>query len=196
MAQTTGTLVSKVSSTVSNPTVNYSATYTATRETTSTAAVSVALTFSAWLNSIASTLGTGIKLTVYARMNGGAWSSTVIKATSVSWSGTTKHTANITLTGNVTSNKTKIDFYVTRSGSSYSGAAGKLGSASSPKSYTATIPTYGGGGGGNAPDNKDDKYICVKINGTWEQAIPYVKVNGTWKKAVPYIKISGTWKLT
>lgn len=46
------------------------------------------------------------------------------------------------------------------------------------------------------PDNKDDKYICVKINSTWKQAIPYVKVNGTWKKAVPYIKISGTWKLT
>lgn len=139
-----GVLFSDMKSTVGSPTVHYSASYEVSDS-------SLVLTFSAWLNSITSTLGTGIKLTVYARMNGGAWSSTVIKATSVSWSGTTKHTANITLTGTVTSNKTKIDFYVTRSGSSYSGTAGKLGSASNPKSYTATIPTYGGGGGGNAP---------------------------------------------
>lgn len=193
MAQTTGTLVSKVSSTVSNPTVNYSATYTATRETTSTAAVSVALTFSAWLNSSASKLGTGTKLTIYVRVNGGAWSSTVIKAASASWSGTTKHTANLTLTGSAPASTAKIEFYVSRTGSTYGGSAGKLGSASSPKSYTATIPTYGGNGGGDATD---DKYICVKINGAWKKAIPYMKVNGTWKKAVPYIKVSGTWKST
>lgn len=259
MAQTTGTLVSKVSSTVSSPTVNYSATYTAARETTSTAAVSVALTFSAWLNSSASKLGTGTKLTIYARMNGGAWSSTVIKTTSASWSGTTHHTANITLTGNVTSNKTKIDFYVTRSGSTYSGSAGNLGSASSPKSYTANLPTYGVTYGvtysvsGTVPTGytaptdstaymagdtvtvkpvpsvdgysfngwllngskvtsftisgnttltgvwsqvATDKYVNVKANGTWKQAIPYVKVNGTWKKAVPYIRVNGTWEST
>lgn len=190
MATTTGTLTSKASSTVSSPTVNYSATYTATRETTSTAAVSVALTFSAWLNSSASKLGTGTKLTIYARVNGGAWSSTVIKAASASWSGTTHHTANITLTGNVTSNKTKIDFYVTRSGSTYSGSAGNLGSASSPKSYTANLPEYG------SQPVVTDKYVNVKVNGVWKRAIPYVKVNGTWKKAVPYIRVNGTWKST
>ena len=259
MAQTTGTLVSKVSSTVSSPTVNYSATYTATRSNNSTAAVSIAFTFSAWLNSSTSTLGTGIKLTVYARMNGGAWSSTVIKTTSASWHGTAQHTANITLTGNVTSNKTKIDFYVTRSGSSYSGTAGKLGSASSPKSYMANLPTYGSvysvlySVSGTVPTGyavptdstgylsgdtvtvkpvpvadgysfngwllngskvtsftisgnttltgvwsqvETDKYVNVKVNDTWKQAIPYVKVNDTWKKAAPYIKVSGTWKST
>lgn len=260
MAQTTGTLVSKVSSTVSSPTVNYSATYTATRETTSSAAVSIALTFSAWLNSSASTLGAGIKLTVYARMNGGAWSSTVIKTTSASWRGTAQHTANITLTGNVTSNKTKIDFYVTRSGSSYSGTAGNLGSSSNPKSYTATLPTYSAAtysvtysvsgdvpAGYSVPIDSTayasgatvtakavpsisgyafngwllngekktsftisanttltgvwtrlitDKYVYVKVNGTWKRAIAYVKSSGAWKKTEPYIKINSTWKHT
>lgn len=188
MAQTTGTL-DKVSSTVSSPTVNYSATYTATRSNNSTTAVSVALTFSAWLNS-GGFLGTGHKLTIYVRLNGGTWQHVVIKSNDASWRTTTKHTANVTLTGNIAKNSTKIDFYVTRAGSRENGSAGKLGSASSPKSYTANLPTYGGG------DATDDKYICVKINGAWKKAIPYVKVNGTWKKAVPYIKVSGTWKLT
>lgn len=142
MATTSGTLVSKVSSTASTPTVNYSATYTATRSSATAKSVSVAVKFSAWLNSSASSLGTGAKLTVYARLKGGSWSSVVIKNTSASWSGTTKHTANIALTGNVTSASTKVEFYVTRSGSTYSGTAGNLGSSSSPKSYTATLPTY------------------------------------------------------
>ena len=188
MAQTTGTL-DKVSSTVSSPTVNYSATYTATRSNNSTTAVSVALTFSAWLNS-GGFLGTGHKLTIYVRLNGGTWQHVVIKPKESSWRTTTKHTADVTLTGNSAKNSAKIDFYVTRTGSTESGSAGKLGSASSPKSYTANLPTYGGG---NATD---DKYIYVKINGAWKKAIPYVKVNGTWKKAVPYVKINGTWKST
>lgn len=259
MAQIKDDLVEKVSSTVSSPTVNYSATYTATRETTSTTLVTIELEFEAWLNSSASKLGTGTKLTIYARMNGGAWSSTVIKTTSASWSGTTPHEADITLTGNVTSNKTKIDFYVTRSGSTYSGSAGNLGSASNPKSYTANLPTYGMTYGvtysvsGTVPTGytaptdsaaymagdtvtvkpvpsvdgysfngwllngskvtsftisgnttligvwsqaATDKYVNVKVNGTWKQAIPYVKVNGAWKKAAPYIRVNGTWKST
>ena len=259
MARTTGTLVDRVSSTVSSTTVNYSATYTATRGTTSTAAVSVALTFSAWLNSSGSWLGTGHALKIYVRMNGGTWQNVQIKSKDASWRGTTKHTASVTLTGNVKSNKTTIDFYVTREGSTESGSAGKLGSASSPKSYTANLPTYGMTYGvtysvsgtvptgytaptdgtaymaGNTVTVKPapsvdgysfngwllngskvisftisgnttltgvwsqvatDKYVNVKVNGTWKQAIPYVKVNGAWKKAVPYIRVNGTWKST
>lgn len=195
MAQTTGTL-DKVSSTVSSPTVNYSATYTATRSNNSTTAVSVALTFSAWLNS-GGFLGTGHKLTIYVRLNGGAWNPVVIKSNDASWRTTTKHTANVTLTGNIAKNSTKIDFYVTRAGSRENGSAGKLGSASKPKSYTATLPTYKDDGGDTpTPTPATDKYIYIRVNGTWKKAIPYVKVNGTWKKAVPYIKVSGTWKLT
>lgn len=195
MAQTTGTL-DKVSSTVSSPTVNYSATYIATRATASTAAVSVALTFSTWLNS-GGFLGTGHALKIYVRMNGGAWQNVQIKSRDASWRGTTKHTASVTLTGNVKSNETKIDFYVTREGSTESGSAGKLGSASKPKSYTATLPTYKDDGGDTpTPTPATDKYIYIRVNGAWKQAIPYVKVNGTWKKAVPYIRINGTWKST
>lgn len=187
MATTTGTLTSKVSSTVSSPTVNYSATYTATRASTSTAAVSVDLTFSAWLGSSGSKLGTGIKLTVFARLNGGAWKSVVIKNTSASWSGTTKHTANLTLTGSAPANTAKIEFYVSRTGSTYSGSAGTLGSSSKPKSYTATMPTYGESESGD---------IYIKIGGTWKTATPYVKVGGVWKKATPYVKVGGVWKST
>ena len=128
-----GVLTNKVTSTVSSPTVNYSAKYTATK---SSSALSVKLTFAAWLNSSGSTLGTGIKLTVYARLNGGSWQSVVIKNTSTSWSGTSEHTASLTLSANTAASTATVEFYVTRSGSTFNGTAGNLGSSSSPKSYT------------------------------------------------------------
>ena len=71
MATTSGTLVTKVSSTASSPTVNYSATYKATRTNSTTKSVSVKVDFSAWLNSSGSLLGAGAKLTIYARLKGG-----------------------------------------------------------------------------------------------------------------------------
>ena len=128
-----GTLVSKVSSTVARPTVNFSATYAAARNGT---ALTVNLTFSAWLNSSASSLGTGVKLTVYARVKGSSsWSSAVIKNTSASWSGTTRHSVSLSLSGTISGSSATVEFYVTRSGSTYGGTAGTLGSASKPKSY-------------------------------------------------------------
>ena len=191
MATANGTLVGKVSSTVSSPTVNYSASYSATRADSSDDSVSVTITFSAWLNSSVSKLGTGTKLTIYTRMNGGPWNSVVMKSASASWSGTSMHSASIQLSGNVLSGSTKIDFYVTRSGSTYSGNAGNLGNASNPKSYTATMPAYGGIDPADA-----DKYVHIKAGGQWKQAVPYVKVSGTWKKTIPYMKASGIWKST
>ena len=132
-----GTLVSKVSSTVARPTVNFSAAYAATKDGT---ALTVNLTFAAWLNSSASSLGTGVKLTVYARVKGSSsWSSAVIKNTSASWSGTTRHSANLSLSGTISGSGATVEFYVTRSGSTYGGTAGTLGSAGSPKSYTFSI---------------------------------------------------------
>lgn len=198
MATTTGTLTSKVSSTVSSPTVNYSATYTATRASTSTAAVSVDLTFSAWLGSSGSKLGTGIKLTVFARLNGGAWKSVVIKNTSASWSGTTKHTANLTLTGSAPANTAKIEFYVSRTGSTYSGSAGILGSAANPLRYTVSLPAYTPGKVVTPTPSTVDAahYACVNIGGAWKKAIPYVRIAGTWKQAVPYVRVNGVWKST
>lgn len=192
------TLISKISSTAGSPTVNYSATYTATRATSTTANVSVTLSFKGWLNSSASNLGNGIKLTVYARMNGGAWSSAVLKTTSQAWSGTTQHTANnIVLSGSATSNKAKIEFYVTRSGSTYGGSAGNLGSASKPKSYTATLPAYDDGGDDTPTPEpvSTDKYIYFKIGGVWKKSIAYIK-NSTWKKSAANIKTGGVWKST
>lgn len=195
------TLFSKISSTVGSPTVNYSATYTAARATSTTANVSVTLSFKGWLNSSASSLGNGIKLTVYARMNGGAWSSSVLKTTSQTWSGTTQHTANnIVLSGSTTSSKTKIDFYVTRSGSTYSGSAGNLGSASKPKSYTATLPAYDDGGGGDDTPTPEpvstDKYVYFKIGGVWKKAFQRFKISGVWNNVEPETKVSNMWKHT
>ena len=128
-----GTLTSKVSSTVSSPTVHYSASYSATKNGT---ALSVDLSFDAWLNSSGSTLGTGIKLTIYARLNNGSWKSVVVKENSNSWSGTFHRKATLTLTATSDSNSETVDFYVTRSGSNYNGTAGTLGSQSNPKRYT------------------------------------------------------------
>ena len=40
----------------------------------------------------------------------------------------------------------------------------------------------------------NQKYIKVRVNGTWKDAVPYVRVNGQWKEAKPYIRVNGTWK--
>ena len=126
-----GALFTNVKSTVSSPTICYSADYVITRSGTS---ASVALTFRGWLNSSSSHLGSGIKLTVFARMNGSAWVSAVIKQGNSTWSGTAKHAALLNLSGSA-SGRVKIEFYVTRCGSSYGGSAGNLGSAAKPKTY-------------------------------------------------------------
>lgn len=122
-----GVLFSDLKSTVSSPTVHYSCEYEVTNS-------GVTLSLKGWQNSSASSLGNGIKLTVFARMNGGAWASTVIKAANTAWSGTGKHSASLSVSGKA-SGKTKIELYVTRSGSSYSGSAGSIGSAKKPKIF-------------------------------------------------------------
>ncbi len=132
-----GTLVSRVSSTVARPTVNYAATYAASRSGT---ALTMNLTLAAWLNSSASSLGSGVKLTVYARVRGSAaWSTAVIKSASAVWRGVTRHSVSLNLSGTVSGTAATVEFYVTRSGSTYGGSAGTLGSASKPKSYTFNI---------------------------------------------------------
>lgn len=122
-----GVLFSDMKSTVSSPTVHYSASYEVSDS-------SLVLTFKGWLNSSASSLGSGIKLTVFARLNGGSWKNSVIKSGSAVWSGTTKHSASLTL-GGVKNGRNKLEFYITRAGSSYSGSAGSIGKASDPKTY-------------------------------------------------------------
>lgn len=134
-SSSSGILVEKVSSTVSSPSVHYSARYEASKNGSN---LSVKLTFAAWLNSGGSKLGTGAKLTIFARINGGAWQSVVIKKTSESWSGTSQHSAALTLTA-ASSGTATVEFYVTRNGSTYSGTAGNLASSASPKKYTVKL---------------------------------------------------------
>lgn len=199
MATTTATMTSKVTSTASSPNVNYSAAYVATRESEATKTVSVKLNYSAWLPSSASKLGTGIKLTIYARINGGAWKSVVLKSTSAVWSGTTKHSASITLSASTTASTAKIEWYVSRTGSTYSGTAGTLGSSSSPKSYTINLPAYSAGGT-TEPDTPDtpvdtEKYVYINVSGAWKKAVPYVRASGAWKKVTAaYVHVNGVWR--
>ena len=131
--QVTGSgTIDKLSSTVSSPTVNYSGKYSYQK---SGSTLSVSVTFYAWISS-ASKLGKGIKLTVYARLNGGAWKSAVIKGDSAVWQNSAaKHEARISLSATAKS-VNSIEWYVTRSGSSYGGDAGNLGSSKSPKKHT------------------------------------------------------------
>ncbi len=122
-----GVLFSDLKSTVSSPTVHYSCAYEVTGS-------GVSLSFKGWLNSSGSSLGNGIKLTVFARLDGGAWASVVLKQSGAVWSGTAKHSASLILSGKA-SGRTKIELYVTRSGSSYSGSAGSIASAKKPKIF-------------------------------------------------------------
>lgn len=210
MEMTSGTLISQAISTASSPAVNYVASYAASRASSSTAAVSVAVAVSARLNSSGSKLGTGIQLTVFARVNGGAWQSAVIKGNAETWSGTERHMTSLTLPVNTTANAAKVELYVSRTGSSYSGSAGILGSAANPKSGVASLPAYTAPSTGNTSDStsgntsggsssgstSDSKYCYVRVNGVWKKAVPYVKMNGIWKEAAPYVRVGGVWKAT
>ena len=145
MATKSGPLVNDVKSPYSGPYVHYSCLYTTERASATTTGISVTLNFKGWLNSNSSYLGTGIILNIYARLNGGAWQSVTIKSRSATWgannTGTTKHSAPaLTLTGSSTASKVTVEFYVVRGDSG--GNAGKLGTKSNPKKYTATLPAY------------------------------------------------------
>ncbi len=193
MATKSGSLVNDVKSPHSSPYVHYSATYTSTRADSSTKSISISLTFKAWLNSSTSTLGTGKSLVVYARISGGAWKSVTIKSSGASWSGTTKHAASpITLTGSSTASNVTVECYVARGDSG--GNAGKLGTKSNPKKYTATLPAYSAPTPEPQPEPTINYGLYYKISGTWKKATAYVKSSGTWKNTTPHIKISGTWK--
>ena len=127
--------ISRVSSTVSTPPVNYSGSYTWSKSGNS---LTVPVTFRAWISKSAK-LGSGILLTVYARLNGGAWKSAVIKSSGAVWQNSAAtHSASITLNAAAKSSNT-IEWYVTRAGSSFAGSAGSLGSASKPKKHTFDI---------------------------------------------------------
>ena len=191
MATVSGTLVNDVKSSYGSPYVHYSCTYVSTRADTSSEAVSVALSFKAWLHSSASFLGTGISLIIYARLNGGSWQSVTIKSSSASWSGnTTKYSAPaLTVTGASTGGKINVEFYVARGDSG--GNAGKLGTKSSPKAYSAKLPTYGGSGGGSSGVLRCCRY---NIGGTYKKAQRYERINGAWVETLPRIKVSGSWK--
>lgn len=205
MATTSGTLTQKVTSTVSSPAVHYSATYTATRAQAADKGVSVKLTFRAWLVVDGAALGSGIQLTVFARLNGGAWQSVVLKNSADVWRGTDKHTASLTLSANTTDSAATVEFYVSRDGSVYSGTAGVLGSAASPKRYRADLPAYTAAAansgstsaaGSASVGTAKDSVVYLRVGGAWKTAVPYVRIGGVWKKAMPYVKAGGVWKAT
>ena len=190
MATTSGTLVNDVKSPYAGPYVHYLCNYTAERADSASANVSVTLNFKAWLNSSASKLGTGIVLYLYARLSGGSWTRVTVKSSSASWGGTTKRDVPaVTLTGHSTGDKINVEFYVARGDSG--GNAGKLGTKSSPKVYSAKLPTYGGSGGGSSGVLRCCRY---NIGGTYKNAQRYEKINGAWVETLPRVKISGSWK--
>lgn len=192
MATKSGTLVNNVKSPYSGPYVHYSAAYTSTRANSSSKSISVSLTFKAWLDSSASKLGTGIILTVYARISGGAWKSVTIKGNDASWGGTTKHSAiPITLTGNSTADKITVEFYVARGDSG--GKSGKLGTKSNPKQYSAMLPAYSNNTPAPEPTSQEEYGAYYNVNGTWKASYVFINNNNTWTKSEPNIKINNTW---
>ena len=82
-----------------------------------------------------------------------------------------------------------MEFYVARGDSG--GNAGKLGTKSSPKAYSAKLPTYGGSGGGSSGVLRCWRY---NVGGTYRKAQRYEKINGAWVETLPRVKVSGSWK--
>lgn len=178
----TGTLNSWVSSTASSPTVKYAAAYEADGK-------SVTVTFAAQLGSSGSKLGTGIRLTVFARVKGGTWYSATLKEPSASWSGTVKHAARLTLRA-ANARRVTVEWYVSRAGSSYGGTAGTLGSASSPMKGYASMPETASDADGTPTGGG----LYVKTDGVWRRAVAYVKSGGTWRQTRLYGRIGGAWR--
>lgn len=198
MVTTGSTLTSDIVSTISTPSVHYAASYTAARVTLNDAAVSVKMDFTAWLNANKSILDTGVKLTVFARINGDVWRTAVLKKLTDYWKDTTRHTVSLTLSADTTDEAADIEFYISRTGSRHSGSAGILGSAANPLRYTVSLPAYTPGKVVTPTPSTVDAahYACVNIGGAWKKAIPYVRIAGTWEQAVPYVRVNGVWKST
>ena len=199
MATTSGVLTEKVSSTVSSPAVHYSAAYSAERAGDSDGNVSVRLTFGAWLNSDSAVLGTGIQLTVFARIDGGVWQSVVLKNRASVWKGTDRHTASLMLTVNATGDAAAVEWFVSRDGSVSSGTAGILGSRMQPMRYGVSLPAYAAAQAGSASNGAStgaagNGLVYCRVGGVWKSAVPYVKAGGVWKTAVPYVRSGGVWK--
>lgn len=202
MATTSGVLTEKVSSTVSSPAVHYSAAYSAERAGDSDEKAAVRLTFGAWLNSDSAALGTGVQLTVFARIDSGVWQSVVLKNRASVWKGTDRHTVSLTLTVNATGDAAAVEWFVSRDGSVSSGTAGVLGSRMQPMRYGVSLPAYAaaqagsasnGASTGTATDTAGNGLVYWRGGGVWKSAVPYVKVGGVWKTAVPYVRSGGVW---
>ena len=141
MAQKSGT-ITQVTATLSSPAVNYKLEYTATRSAENDKTVSFSFPLSAWLNSSLSSLKRGIKLTLFLRVGGGAWNQATIKNANDVWSGTDTHSAQVTSALSLPYPTAKVEFYISRMGSTYGGTAGVVGSEKKPLVYTVEIPPY------------------------------------------------------
>lgn len=190
MAATAGILTDSISSTSSNPTIYYSASYIAERASENTTAVSITLDFFEWQSTSQNQIPAGSKLTIFARVNGGEWHSSVLKNNFVNWNKDSKHVTQIKLKAKSKSNWVNIDFYVSRSGSVASDRAGSLGTEKEPCKFLISIPNY------SRSSKSPTGCIYFKESKKWKKANPYIKIDGVWKKAEPYIKINGKWEFT
>lgn len=128
-------ITSKISSTVANPIVNYSVLYNSEKNIGE--GVAVTLDFTSWLEK--DSLGTGVKLTVFAKLNDGEWRSVVLKENSEAWRDTRAHTSSLTLSSSIYSSITNLDFYISRVGSTASGLAGIIGDLYNPVRYSLRV---------------------------------------------------------
>lgn len=180
-----GILTSRTDATASHPVVRYAVRYEAERKKETAAEVSLRLHFAAWMSSSNALLGTGIQLTVFARVSGDAWHSVTLKSGSASWRGTTAHGADLLLPVSTRDKSVRVEWYVSRAGSTYKGTAGAVGSAAKPKVHTAALPACQTGSG---------KRLYCRHNGAWRQAVPYIRLDGVWRQAVPFVRVNGVWK--
>lgn len=129
-------LTNKISSTISNPIVNYSISYSS--EQTTDEGLIVTLNFLSWLDD-KKTLGNGVQLTAFARLNDGTWESIVLKKNNEVWKDTMPHSSSLTLSPKVRSAIASLDFFISRGGSDIGGIAGSIGDSYNPVKYSIKI---------------------------------------------------------
>lgn len=129
-------LATKISSTVSTPVVNYSVSYLS--EKAEGKGVTVTLNFTSWIDDGA-TLGLGVNLIAFARLNDGNWESVVVKDKRECWGNTSTHLASLALSSSVYSSISNLEFYISRTGSTSSGLAGSIGDSCNPIKYSISV---------------------------------------------------------
>lgn len=177
-------ILNEQKSTGGNPYAYYTINVTSSNRTTH--GVTISGSIKSHLQYDSSKLGTGdnFGLKAYITLNGVKKGPITLKATDVTWSGTSVKTKNFSFTiDGLTPSQISIPvkFRVSRTGT----AENDYTQAAALKLTNCSALTI----------ERGNSIVKIKNNNEFKDGIPYIKINGEWKIADEiYVKVNGEWK--